>query len=296
MHVFVTGATGYIGSAVVRELIDAGHQVTGLTRSEASAEALTLAGATPLRGSLTDLDILAAGASAADGVVHTAFIHDFADFAAAAETDLHAVRALGAAVEGSDRPLVIASGIAGVLTPGRVSDETDPADPLAGPRAATEQELLAMSDRGVRASAVRLPPTVHGAGDHGFVHALATTAREHGVSAYIGDGANRWPAVHRLDAARLFRLALENAPAGSRLHAVAEEGIPFRLIAEALGRQLDIEVSSVSAEDAAEHLGWIGYVAGLDNPAKSEITRGLVGWQPERPTVLDDIDAGLYSH
>jgi nucleoside-diphosphate-sugar epimerase len=271
MHVFVTGATGYIGSAVVRELIDAGHQVT-------------------------DLDILAAGASAADGVVHTAFIHDFADFAAAAETDLHAVRALGAAVEGSDRPLVIASGIAGVLTPGRVSDETDPADPLAGPRAATEQELLAMSDRGVRASAVRLPPTVHGAGDHGFVHALATTAREHGVSAYIGDGANRWPAVHRLDAARLFRLALENAPAGSRLHAVAEEGIPFRLIAEALGRQLDIEVSSVSAEDAAEHLGWIGYVAGLDNPAKSEITRGLVGWQPERPTVLDDIDAGLYSH
>lgn len=295
MHVFVTGATGYIGSAVVRELIEAGHQVTGLVRSESSANSLAVAGATPLRGSLTDLDILSAGASAADGVVHTAFIHDFADFAAAAETDLHAVRALGLALEGSDRPLVIASGIAGVVTPGRVSEETDRADASAGPRAATEQELLALGDRGVRASAVRLPPTVHGTGDHGFVHALATTAREHGVSAYIGDGTNHWPAVHRLDAARLFRLALEQAPAGSRLHAVAEEGLPFRLIAEAIGRQLDVRVESVSAEDAAEHLGWIGYVAGLDNPAKSEMTRGLVGWQPERPTLFDDIDAGLYN-
>lgn len=295
MHVFVTGATGYIGSAVVRELLGAGHQVTGLTRSESSADALAAAGATPIRGSLSDLDVLASGASAADGVVHTAFIHDFTDFAAAAETDLHAVRALGGALEGSDRPLVIASGIAGVLTPGRVSEETDPADPSAGPRAATEQELLAMSERGIRSSAVRLPPTVHGSGDHGFVHALATTAREHGASAYIGDGENRWPAVHRLDAARLFRLALEQAPAGSRLHAVAEEGIPFRRIAEALGAQLDVRVASVSAEDAAEHLGWIGFVAGLDNPAKSEITRGLVGWQPEQPTILDDIAAGLYS-
>lgn len=249
----------------------------------------------PLRGSLIDLDVLATGASAADSVIRAAFIHDFADFAAA-ETDLHAVRALGAALEGSDRPLVIASEIAGVLTPGRVSEEADPADPSAGPRAATEKVLLATSDRGVRASAVRLPPTVHGAGDRGFVHALATTAHTHGVSAYIGDGANRWPAVHRLDAARLFRLALEQAPAGSRLHAVAEEGKPFRLIAETNGRQLGVRIASISSEDAAEHLGWIGFVAGLDNPAKNEITRALVEWQPERPTVLDDINAGLYNH
>lgn len=294
MRVFVTGATGYIGSAVVRELIDVGHEVVGLARTDAAAAALEAAGAEPQRGALGDLDALGSAAAAADGVVHTAFIHDFTDFAASAQTDLEAVQALGTALEGTDRPLVIASGFAGITTPGRTATETDAPDPAGGPRGRTEDALLAMADRGVRAVAVRLAPTVHGPHDHGFVRALVTAAREHGAASQVGDGTNRWPAVHRLDAAHLFRLALEGAPAGSRVHAAAEEGVPFADIAAAIGRQLGVPVRSVAPEAATEAMGFIGAVAGLDVPASSAATRRLLGWEPIHPGVVADIEAGHY--
>ena len=294
MRVFITGATGYIGSAVVAECLDAGHEVVGLARSDASAVALEAAGATVRRGALEDMDGLGEGARAADGVIHTAFVHDFTDFAAAARTDLLAVEALGAALAGSGRPLVIASGVAGVLTQGVIGTEADPADPALGPRGATEETLVAMARRRVRSVAVRLPPTVHGRGDHGFLPTLIGIAREQGFSAFIGDGSNRWPAVHRLDAALLFRLALEGAPAGSRLHAIAEEGVPFRSIAEVIGRHLDVPVRSVTAEEAPAHFGWISSVAGLDNPASSSATRRLLAWTPRQPDLLPDLEAGHY--
>lgn len=294
MRVFITGATGYLGSAVVAECLDVGHEVVGLARSDSSAAALEAAGAGVQRGALDDLDSLQAAARAADGMIHTAFIHDFSDFAAAARTDLLAVEALGTALEGTGRPLVIASGVAGVLTPGRLATEADPADLAAGPRAATEEALVAMSGRGVRSVAVRLPPTVHGAGDHGFLPTLIGVARERGTSAFIGDGRNRWPAVHRLDAAHLFRLALEDAPAGSRLHATAQEGVSFREIAEVIGRHLDVPVLGVDAEDAARHFGWISSVAGLDNPTSSTATRRALGWEPTQPDLLTDLEAGHY--
>ena len=294
MRVFITGATGYIGSAVVRELHGAGHEVTGLARSDASAAALEGLGAAAHRGALHDLDALRAGAAAADGVIHTAFIHDFSDFPAAARTDLAAVQALGSALEGTGRPLVVASGVAGLLTPGRVGIEADVPDPAAGPRVPTEDAVVAMGGRGIRSSAVRLPPTVHGEGDTGFVPSLIGLARERGASGYVGDGANRWPAVHRLDAAHLFRLALEGAPAGTRLHAVAEEGVAFLDIAKVIGRHLHVPVASVAAEQAETDLGWLGYVAALDNPASSTATRQLLGWEPVQPDLLADLDAGHY--
>ncbi|MFJ4681802.1 SDR family oxidoreductase [Streptomyces sp. NPDC088789] len=295
MRVFVTGATGFIGSAVVPELLAAGHTVVGLARSDRAAAAVTAAGARPFPGALDDLDGLRRAADAADGVIHTAFIHDFATYTDSVRIDARAVTAMGEALAGSDRPLVVASGTAGPVQ-GRVVTEEDAADPGApgALRAPSEQATLALAGRGVRASVVRLPPSVHGRGDHALVPVLISIAREQGVSGYLGDGANRWPAVHRLDAARLFRLALEQAPAGARLHAVDDEGVPFRELAEAVGKGLGLAVASVPPEDAHAHFGWLGALAGMDVPASSARTRGLVGWRPERPGLLADLAEGHY--
>jgi nucleoside-diphosphate-sugar epimerase len=305
MRVFVTGASGWIGSAVVPELIGAGHQVTGLARSEASAAALTKAGAEVVHGTIDDHDILRDAAAASDGVIHLAFKHDIAfsgGFEAAAGADRRAVETFGAALAGSDRPFVIASGTLG-LTPGRVATERDGLDAgfdaahvSAGPRIrlATAQLTLSLASRGVRSSVLRLPPTVHGEGDHGFMAALVGIARDKGVSGYIGDGANRWPAVHQLDAAHLFRLALEQAPAGSVLNAVADEGVPIRAIAEVFGRHLNLPVASIAADEAAEHFGWLGAFIGIDSPASSALTRELVGWQPTQPGLIEDLEKGHY--
>lgn len=295
MRVFVTGASGFIGSAVVPELIGAGHQVVGLARSNASADALA-AGAGVHRGDLDDLDSLRAGAAASDGVLHLAFIHDFSEFAAAARTDQRAIETLGAALEGSGRPLVIASGF---LEPpkGRLETEQDMPDPDSeSPRIAGARAALALATRGVRSSVVRLGRSVHGEGDTGFVGRLVAIAREQGVSGYIGAGANRWPAVHRLDAAQLFRLALERAPAGSTLHGVADEGVPVRDIAAVIGRHLNLPVVSISPEDAGEHFGWLAPLLASDAWASSTLTRELVGWQPTHPGLIDDLDQGHYFH
>jgi nucleoside-diphosphate-sugar epimerase len=295
MRVFVTGATGFIGSAVVRELIDNGHQVLGLARSDKSAAALTAAGAEVHRGALDDLDSLRRGAAASDGVIHTAYVHDFSDYVGAAKTDLRAVEALGEALVGSDRPFVVTSGTAG-HTPGEVAIEEDAADPEspAGARIPSEEATLSLAARGVRSSVVRLPPSVHGEGDHGFVAMLIGTARTKGVSAYPGDGANRWPAVHRLDAVRLFRLALEAAPAGARLHGVGEEGVPVRDIADVIGQRLTLPVTAVSREDAVEHFGWLGAFFSMDVPASSALTQKLLGWQPVQPGLIADLEKGHY--
>ena len=303
MRVFITGASGWIGSAVVPELLGAGHQVIGLARSDASAEALGAAGAQVRRG---DLDVLRDAAGAADGVIHLAFKHDIAfagDFQGAADADRRAVETIGETLAGSDRPLVIASGTSGVA-PGRMASERDGhagPDPAVaalggGPqtRLATAELALRLASRGVRSSVLRLPPTNHGDGDHGFVATLVAIAREQGVSGYIGDGANRWPAVHVLDSARLFGLALEQAPAGTTLHAVAEEGVPLRHVAEVIGRHLDLPPVSIAAQDAAEHFGWMGAFVGLDVPASSALTRELLGWQPTGPGLIEDIEEGHY--
>ena len=305
MRVFVTGASGWIGSAVVPELLGAGHQVTGLARSDASAAALTAAGAEVHRGTLDDLDILRSAAAASGGVIHLAFKHDIAftgDFQGAADADRRAIETFGEVLAGSGRPLVIASGTLGVA-PGQMATERDGHDAApavaamgSGPqvRQATAEFTLSLASRGVRASVLRLPPTVHGDGDNGFMAAIVGIARATGVSGYIGDGANRWPAVHRLDAAHLFRLALEQAPAGSTLHAVADEGVPIRDIAEVIGRHLGVPLTSVSPEQAAEHFSWLAGFLGLDSPASSALTRELLGWQPAQPGLLDDLDQGHY--
>jgi nucleoside-diphosphate-sugar epimerase len=297
MRVFVTGATGFVGSAVVRELLANGHRVLGLTRSEEGAAVLGAAGAEAIHGSLTDFDSLRRGASAADGVIHTAFNHDFSRFAQSSEEDKHAIEVLGSVLEGSERPLLVTSGCA-FLSNGRMATEEDrqPAPSGNFPRA-SEAAAASLAARGVRASAVRLAPSVHGEGDHGFVPRLISIAREKGVSAYVGDGLNRWPGVYRFDAARVFRLALERGAIDGPYHAIAEEGVQFKAIAELVGRRLGVPVVAKSHDEAAAHFGWFGMFLGADLPTSSARTRALLDWTPTGPDLLTDIDQpGYYAH
>lgn len=295
MRVFVTGASGWIGSAVVPELLSAGHTVVGLARSDASAAALEAVGAQTHRGSLDDLESLKAGAADSDGVIHLAFKHDFSDYEGAGRTERAAIETIGGELEGSGRPFLFASGVA-LLAPGRVATERD-GTPYTGPdapRGGAEPLALGSAERGVRPVSLRFAPTVHGDGDHGFTAALVDIARRTGVAGYIGDGANRWPTVHRLDAAHLVRLALDAAPAGSVVHAVGEEGVPTRDIATAIGQGLGLPVVSIAAEDAPEHFGWLARFFGVDVPASSALTQELLGWTPTHPGLLDDLAAGYY--
>jgi nucleoside-diphosphate-sugar epimerase len=296
MKIFVTGATGFIGSAIVQELINEGYQVLGLTRSDAGANFLIAAGAEVHPGNLGDLESLRSGAAAADGVIHTAFIHDFSKFKENCEIDRRAIEALGAALAGSDRLLIVTSGtgMAGP-TPGRLSTEEDPPYSGAGsiPRVASEEAAALIAGRGVRVSVVRLPQ-VHDPEKQGLVTYAIAIAREKGISIFAGDGANRWPAVHRLDAARLYRLVLEKGVAGARYNAVAEEGVPFREIAQAIGRRVNVPVVSKSPEEAAVHFGWLAHFALVDSPASSERTRKLLGWQPRQTGLIADLDAAQY--
>ena len=291
MRVFVTGSTGWIGSAVIPELIGAGHRVLGLVRSDASAAKVAAMGGEALRGDMEDAEILRAGAAQSDGVVHLAFNHDFTQFAEAVAADARAIRAMGKALEGSGNPLVIASGTPAV--PGRAVSEDDAAD-SEGPAAArgeNAQTTIELAARGVRSSVVRLPRSVHGDGDRdGLIPRLIGIDRDRGESVYIADGADRWPAVHRLDAAHLFRLALEEAPAGSVLHAVDDEGVPIREIAEVISRHLHLPTASVDAEE----LGFFGQVLAIDQPASSRHTRELLGWQPTQRGLLEDLEHGDY--
>jgi nucleoside-diphosphate-sugar epimerase len=294
MDVFVTGATGHIGSVVVTELLEAGHRVTGLARSHEGAAALTAKGATPHRGDLDDVDGLRDAAAASDGVIHLAFKHDFDDYAGAARADLRAVEAMGEALVGSDRPFVVTSGtlLLALMAQGGVGTEHDTLP--GGPRIDSENAAIALAERGVRSSVIRLSPLVHSNLDHhGFAHHLINTARDTRVSAYIGDGTNRWPGIHTLDAARMYRLALENAPAGTRLHGVADEGVPFRDIARVIGRHLNVPTVSISSEEAG-HFGFLALFAALDNPTSNALTQKVLDWQPERPGLIEDLDAGHY--
>ncbi|SHL34700.1 Nucleoside-diphosphate-sugar epimerase [Pseudonocardia thermophila] len=295
MRVFVTGATGWIGSAVVDELLAAGHEVTALARSDRSAAGLEAKGARVHRGDLDDLAALALGAEQADATIHLANKHDWSDPAGNNAAERAAVQAIGEALEGTGRPFLLASGVtkfgSDVLT------ERDPS-PFHGPdspRGGSENLALEFVERGVRTVAVRFAPTVHGFRDHGFVAVLTAIAKEKGVSGYPGDGSNRWSAVHRSDAARLVRLALQGAPAGARLHAVAEEGVPTRQIAEAIGRVTGVPIASIDPADVSAHFGWIGGFFGLDMSASSAATRELLGWEPAGPGIIADIDAGAYT-
>src|SRR5271155_854183 len=292
MRVFVTGATGFIGTAIVRELIDAGHQVLGLARSDAATESLAAAGADVHRGSLEDLESLRSGAAAADGVTPASFIHDFSNYGPAAEADRRAIETLGGALVGSDRPLIVTSGTLLAQHQGSLATEEDAHNPDF-PRK-SEDAALALAARGVRASVLRLPPSVHGNGDHGFVPRLINIAREKGTSAFIGDGLNRWPAVHRLDAARLYRLVLEKGATAASYHGVADEGVPTREIAEVIGRHLSVPVVSKSREEAADHFGWIARFFGIDGPASSAQTQQRLGWRPVQPGLIADLNAGHY--
>jgi nucleoside-diphosphate-sugar epimerase len=307
MRIFVTGASGWIGSPVVAELIGSGHEVVGLARSDESAAAIVAAGAQVQRGSLDDLESLRSGASATDGVIHLAFNHELAfsgNFKAAADADRQAIETFAEVLAGSDRPLVIASGTLG-LSVGRVATELDGhgsetqvqlAAHGEGPRTRHENAefTISLASRGIRSSVVRLPPTNHGDGDHGFIATLVGIARNTGVAGYLGDGSNRWPAVHRLDSAHLFCLAVEHAPAGSTLHAIADEGVPLRAIASVMGRHLNVPVAEIPAEQAAAHFTWLAGFVGIDSPASSAATRELMQWEPTRPGLLDDLDEGHY--
>lgn len=295
MRVFVTGATGFIGTAIVQELFSAGHQVLGLSRSDASAAKLLDAGAEVQRGDLEDLESLRSGAAAADAVIHAGFIHDFTRFAEVCQVDKTAIETIGNFLAGSDRPLIVTSGTA-LVSPGRLATEDikPPINP-AWPRA-SEQAADIVSAMGVRVSTVRLPPSVHGQGDQqGFIPILINIAKEKGVSAYVGEGLNRWNAVHRLDAAHLFRLALEKAASGVRFHASAEEAITVKSIAEAIGQQLNLPVVSITPEEAAGHFGWFAHMALIDCPASSKWTRQQLDWVPTHPALLDDINNGIYT-
>jgi len=298
MRVFVTGASGHIGSAVVPELLASGHEVTGLARSDSSAATLAAWGAVVRRGTLDDLDTLRSAAAGSDGVIHLAFKHEAmrsGDMGAAVAAEMLAVPAMLDALAGTGKPFVSTSGTLlltrlALTRPGTEEDSLD-----SGPRVDSENLVIAAASRGVRSSVIRLPPTVHSALDHhGFIPSLIGIARATGVAGYVGDGSNRWPAGHTLDAARLYRLAIEGAPAGSRLHAVGDEGVPFREIAEAIGRNLNVPVASIAPEDATAHFTFLGDFVQLDNPTSSEATQALLGWKPEHPGLIADLDAGHY--
>ena len=290
MRVFVTGATGFIGSFVIPELINAGHKVIGLARTDAGAKSLVEAGAQVHRGDLEDLESLRSGAAMSDGVIHLAFNHDFSKYMDNCQADRRAIEALGSPLAGSDRPLVVSSGTAMALTPGRAATEDDPCLPSSMmPRSASEEATIEMVSRGVRASVMRLPQ-VHNRLKQGLITPLIEIARAKGVSAYVGDGLNRWPAAHVIDTARLYRLALEKGAAGERFHAVAEEGVPLREIAEAVGRRINVPVVSKSREEAPEHFGWLAMFAGGDAPASSAKTQERLGWRPTQTGLIADLE------
>ena len=295
MRVFVTGATGWVGSAVVEELIGADHKVLGLVRSDANAESLAAAGGEVHHGDLHDLDSLRSGAATCDGVIHTAFGHDFAYFQANADLDRRVIEAIGEVLAGSGRPFVTTSGtlMLAMVAPGRLGSENDASDATI-PRVPSERATLSLASHGVRSSVMRLPPSVHGRGDRGFMPRIIDIARDAGVSAYIGNGSSRWPAVRRQDAARAYRLALETGEAGSRYHAVGDEGIPVRELAEVIGRRLNLPTKSISPEEAGRHFGFLAMFLGLDAPCSCALTRERLGWAPTGPGLLADLDEAGY--